>query len=203
MKSAIPFGLLLLLTVCSAASAQTGRLRQVKKNPVIQKKASDAAITTFVAFFEYVKKYEPDIVGDVKAQEKWLTKSLRKNMMDLNNAWDVHMSKNPDHKPEHPNNSSFLGVWNQPTTYSIVSARQYDYRNKDNPNAFRTVIDVFYEWGDEKDICNQYPGVRNLHSFMFVFEDGAWKLDDIYIFNDEFTTSDSLRQSFRAHPPQD
>lgn len=186
--------------MCSAASAQTGRLRQIQKNPVIQKKASDAAIAAFVAFFEYVKKDEPDIVRDAKAQEKWITKSLRKDMMDFNNAWDEYMAKNPDHKPEHPNNDSFLGVWNQPTTYSIVSARQYDYRNKENPNAFRTVIDVFYEWGDEKDICNQYPGVRGLHSFMFVFEDGAWKLDDIYIYNDEFTTSRSLRQYFRQYP---
>jgi hypothetical protein len=123
-------------------------------------------------------------------------------MMESNAAWVEYLKKHPDDKPDGPDNASFTGVWNQPTTFSIVSARQYDYRNKTNPNAFRTMIDVLYEWGNEDDLNNQYPGVRNLHTFVFIFEDGACKLDDIYIYNDEFTGTESLHQYFRNDRPQ-
>ena len=64
------------------------------------------------------------------------------------------------------------------------------------------MIDVIYVWGKEDALNNQYPGVRNLHTFIFIFEGGMWKLDDIYIFNDEFTSSESLRQHFRNDRPQ-
>lgn len=64
------------------------------------------------------------------------------------------------------------------------------------------MIVVLYEWGNEDDLNNQYPGVRNLHTFVFIFEDGSWKLDDIYIYNDEFTTAESLHQYFRNDRPQ-
>jgi hypothetical protein len=200
MKSYVVATVLMLMIASSAGVAQS-RLRQTKSNPVIQKPASKKAISTFVDFFEYVKKSEPDIVEDRQAQERWLTKGFRESMMKSNSAWVEYLKKNPDYKPGGPTNSSFTGVWNQPTTYSIVSTREYDYRDKDNPLALRTMIDVLYVWGKEKDICNQYPGVRNLHTFMFIFEDGAWKLDDIYIFNDEFTGSESLRQYFNNDRP--
>lgn len=90
---------LFLLFVCFNTYAQTGRLRQVKSGPVIQRPASARAIATFVAFFEYVKKYKPNIVEDTKAQERWLTKSLRQEMMEANAAWVKYLKKNPDDKP--------------------------------------------------------------------------------------------------------
>lgn len=192
---------ILIFILCTGVVAQ-GRLRAVKTNPVIQKPASAKALATFVAFFEYVKKDKPSIVEDRKAQQRWLSNSFRKTMMESNAAWVEYLKKNPDHKPDGPSNSSFTGVWNQPTTFSIVSTRQYDYRDQENPLALRTMIDVLYVWGNEKNINNQYPGVRNLHTFMFIFEDGAWKLDDVYIYNDEFTGSESLRQYFRTDRPQ-
>jgi hypothetical protein len=40
---------------------------------------------------------------------------------------------------------------------------------------------------------NQYPGEQSLHSFVFVFEEGTWKLDDIYTFDDEYVSPASLR----------
>ncbi|HMJ09356.1 MAG TPA: hypothetical protein VK468_10150 [Pyrinomonadaceae bacterium] len=106
------------------------------------------------------------------------------------------MRKNPGDKPEYPDNASFTGVWNQPTYYSIISARQYDYRNTTNPNSLKAIIDVLYEWGQENSLDNQYPGTRNLRSYIFIFEDGLWKLDDIYGFEDEFTSAESLRGYF-------
>lgn len=59
------------------------------------------------------------------------------------------------------------------------------------------IFDVFCGTG-----INQCPGVRNLHTFVFIFEDGAWKLDDIYIYNDEFTGTQSLYQYFQNDRPQ-
>jgi hypothetical protein len=202
MKRQITIVFLLLFISYFDAPAQNSRLSQVSKNPVIKKPASAKAISTFVALFEYVKKAKPDIVQDQKAQERWLTKTFRSEMLAFNAARVEYMKQHPTDKPEYPSNYSFLGVWNKPTTYSIVSARQYDYRNAANPNAYRTTVDVFYEWGHEDTINNQYPGVRNLHSFMFTMEDGSWKLDDIYVYNDEFTTSESLRQYFRTEHPR-
>jgi len=184
----------LIVANCVESAGQSGRLRQVRRNPVRQKLASAGARKTFVDFFEYVKKYEPDIVKDAKAQEKWLTRSLRKDLMANKAMWDAYMAKFPENKPDYPHNATFLGVWNQPTTYSIVSAREYDYRDKSNPNAYRTIVDVLYEWGHEDSMDNQYPGVRNLHSFIFIFEEGSWKLEDIYMYNDEFTGAESLKQ---------
>lgn len=201
MKSFVAATLIIHIVFCAGVAAQN-RLRQVKNNPVIQKTASVKAIATFVEFFEYVKKYKPDMVEDSKAQERWLSADFRKTMMESNAVWIEYLKKNQDHKPDGPSNSSFTGVWNQPTTYSIVSTRQYDYRDKENPRAFRTMIDVIYVWGNEANINNQYPGVRNLHTFMLIFENRAWKLDDVYIYNDEFTSSESLRQHFRTARPE-
>lgn len=194
----------IFVTLCLVGGAlgQSKRLKQVENNPVKQRPASTKAVRTFVAFFEYVKKYEPSIVDDLEAQKRWLSKSLRREMMEANAAWVEYLKKNPHDKPDGPSNSSFTGVWNQPTTYSIVSSRQYDYRNATNPSAFRTMIDVLYEWGQENDPENQYRGVRNIHTFVFIFEDGGWKLDDIYIFNDEFTSAESLYQYFSTDRPQ-
>ena len=63
------------------------------------------------------------------------------------------------------------------------------------------MIDVMYEWGKEDTEDNQYPGVRNLHTFIFIFEDGAWKLEDTYVYNDEFTRSESLHQYLSKDRP--
>ena len=125
------------------------------------KKASRSAIASLTALFAYIKKDKPDIMSDDVAQSKWLTRSLRKELKDFNIAEAEKMRLNPDDKPEYADNATFTGVWNQPTTYSIVSSRQYDYRDRNNPHAYRTIIDVLYEW-DRKDLPdNEYPGVRH------------------------------------------
>jgi hypothetical protein len=201
MKPRIAVVLLSLFLLYFDTAAQSPRLRQVKTNPVIQRPASRKAVATFVAFLKYVKNGRPDIVQDINAQERFLSRSLRKAMMDSNTRWVEYLKKHPEDKPDGPSNESFTGVWNQPTTYSIVSARQYDYRDEKNPNALRTIIDVLYVWGNEDDINNQYPGVRNLHTFILIFEDGTWKLDDIYIYSDEFASSESLWQYFTTDRP--
>lgn len=166
-------------------------MQEVENNSHAHKSAPADCFAAFKEFFEYVKKVEPDIVADEQARNRWLSKSLRQRLLDY-----AKRSGSPTENPEYPRNSFFVGVWNRPTTYSIVGSRHYDYHNRKNPNANRAVIDVLYEWGNEDSIENQYPGIKSLRSFIFVYEEDAWKLDDIYTFNDEFSSAESLSYSF-------
>ena len=82
-------------------------------------------------------------------------------------------------------NNTFIGSWDQPSTYAIVSSRRYGKR---------AVIDVLYKWGPKTN----YPGDERTTSFIFLLEDGAWKLDDIYTFRGEFVQAESLNQYLRS-----
>ena len=168
------------------------RLKETKNVVLSKRPAPPESIKAFRNFFNYVKKTKPDIVEDLDAQKRWLSKKLSKSLMDYASS-----SGSPPENPGYPSNSLFLGVWNDPTTYSIVDTRYYEYANRDNPNARRVMIDILYVWGHEETLDNQYPGVRNVRTFYFVFEDGAWKLEDIYGADDEFTRAESLLQFLR------
>ena len=86
-------------------------------------------------------------------------------------------------KPDFPGNGTFIGSWDYPTTYSIVSSRRYGNR---------AIIDVLYKWGPKTN----YPGDERTTSFIYVYEDRTWKLDDVYTFRGEFATAESLNQYF-------
>lgn len=176
---------------CAVVSSQSLRMREVENKLQVSKQAPADCVAAFREFFGYVKKREPSIVADEQAQNRWLTKRMRKAFVE-----HIKRAGKPEENHDYPSNSTFVLVWNKPTTYSIVGSRHYDFRNADNPNDNRAVIDVLYEWGNEDTIENQYPGEKQLHSFIFVFEEGVWKLDDIYTFDDEYTTTESLRNYF-------
>jgi hypothetical protein len=173
---------------CTTFSSQSSRMREVKNESQASKQAPAECLTVFREFFAYVQKLEPSIVTDERAQNRWLTRQMRKAF-----AEHIKRSGNPKENPDYPSNSTFVGVWNKPTTYSIVGSRHYDFRNKDNPNDNRAIIDVLYEWDENGSLDNQYPGEKSLYSFIFVYEDGAWKLDDFYIYDDEYIDVESLR----------
>jgi hypothetical protein len=178
------FVFILLTNSC----AEVPRMQEVENNSHALKQAPTECLSVFKEFFDYVNKGERlSIVTDEQAQTRWLSQSLRKRFVN-----HTKRSGSPTENPDYPSNRSFVGVWNLPTTYSIVGSRHYDYHNSKNPKANRVVIDVLYEWGSEDTIENQYPGIKSLRSFIFVYEDTTWKLDDIYTFNDEFSTADSL-----------
>lgn len=167
-------------------------MREVENKSQANNQASTECLATFRAFFAYVQKSEPSLVTDEKAQNRWLTESMRKAFVERANR-----PVKPDEKSDNPTNETFLNVWNRPTTYSIVGSRHYDFRNADNPNDNRTIIDVLYEWDEKTDgLENQYLGEKSLYSYIFVYEDGAWKLDDIYTYDDEYASPESLRQWF-------
>ena len=168
-------------------------IREVRVKSHVHKSAPAGCVAAFRAFFSYVQKREPSILTDERAQTRWLSRLMRKSL-----AEHVKRSGDPKENPDYPSNQTFVGVWNNPTTFSIIGSRHYDYRNPDNQDDNRAAIDVLYEWGENKDgnLDNQYPGEKSLRSFIFVHEDGAWKLDDIYTFTDEYASPGSLRGYF-------
>ena len=136
-------------------------------------------LAAFRGFFQYLQKNEPGIVRDEQAQKRWLTQELRKAL-----AQKLATFTSPADDPDYPSNNTFIGSWDQPSSYAIVASRRYGKR---------AVIDVLYKWGPKTN----YPGDERTTSFIFLLEDGAWKLDDIYTFRGEFVQAESLNQYLR------
>ena len=136
-------------------------------------------LAAFRGFFQYLQKSEPGIVRDEQAQKRWLSQELRKAL-----AQKLATFSSPADNPDYPSNNTFIGSWDQPTSYAIVASRRYGKR---------AVIDVLYKWGPKTN----YPGDERTTSFIFLLEDGAWKLDDIYTFRGEFVQAESLSQYLR------
>ena len=175
---------------CGKVTSQVSGIREVENKSHLNKQAPAECIDTFRSFFSLVQTPEQNIIADENSQKRWLSVRLQKALS--HHLKKEMFQKHPEH-PDYPNNYSFVGVWNFPTTFSIIGSRHYDYRNDDNPADNRAVIDVLYEWDTYSDgINNQYPGDKSLRSFIFVFEDGSWKLDDIYTFTDESASPGSL-----------
>ncbi len=174
-------------------SSQVPRIREIENKSHAQKQAPAECVAVFRSFFSYVLETNPSILTDKKAQNRWLSTQLRKSF-----ATHIKDSGNPKENPDYPSNRTFVGVWNLPLTFSIVGSRHYDYRNPENLDDNRAVIDVLYEWGKKEDgsVHNNYPGQKSLFSFVFVYEDGAWKIDDIYTFSDAYSRPGSLRSYF-------
>jgi len=178
--------LLGLVCVTNSCTRIVG-MREVESNQQVQKQAPAECLAVFREFFSYVQKSEPDLITDEQAQKRWLSQSLRKAL-----AHNLERFGNETNVPDYPSNQSFIGVWDDPTTYSIIGSRHYDFRNNNNPNDNRAVIDVLYEWDEVGSLDNQYAGEKSIVSFIFIYEDGAWKLDDKYRFTDEYASPGSL-----------
>ena len=184
--------ILLLVVADSCRKASVGpSSAEVKSNPSEKTEAPAECIAVFRVFFDYIRKAEPSLITDQEAQGRWLSKLFRKSLAEA-----IKRAGSPKENPDYPSNGSFVGVWSYPTSFSIIGSRHYDYRNARNPDDNRAIIDVLYEWDENGSLDNQYPGTKALKSFVFVFEDGAWKLDDVYTFSDEYASPESLRAYF-------
>jgi hypothetical protein len=176
----VPTAILLLCAsaVCAQPPSTKHAIQEVKYNARTVA-APRECLLAFREFFRYVQQQTPGIVKDEQAQKRWLTKELREALMKK-----VASFTSAEPNPDVPNNDWFIGSWDYPSTYSIMASRRYGNR---------AIIDVLYKWGPNTN----YPGDERTTSFIFLLEDGAWKLDDIYIFRGEFAQTESLTQDLR------
>jgi len=164
--------------VCAQGSSKAVIAEVKHTAPIVA--APRECLATFRDFFRYLQTSDPGIIRDEQAQKRWLTQELRKAL-----AQKLATFSSPGDDPDYPSNNTFIGSWDQPSTYAIVSSRRYGKR---------AVIDVLYKWGPKTN----YPGDERTTSFIFLLEDGAWKLDDIYTFRGEFVQAESLNQYLRG-----
>ena len=178
MKTFVSLTFILLWTAAGSAQQPSKvEIAEVKHNgPTVA--APRECLAAFRELFSYLQKNEPSIVKDEAAQQRWLTQELRKALKQK-----VATFTNPQDNPDFPGNSTFIGSWDYPSTYSIVASRRYGKR---------AIIDVLYKWGPKTN----YPGDERTTSFIFLLEDGKWKLDDVYTFRGEFFIAESLNQYF-------
>ena len=160
------------------SSLGLAQIQEVKHNapPVA---APKECLLAFRELFRYLQKKEPSIVRDEQAQKRWLTAELREALKQK-----LATFASPQDDPDFPGNGTFIGSWDYPSTYSIVSSRRYGNR---------VIVDVLYKWGPKTN----YPGDERITSFIFLLEDGTWKLDDVYTFRGKFAHTESLTQYFR------
>jgi len=170
-------GIALIIASSLVAMGQTAIVEVKHSAPATA--APRECLAAFRGFFQYLQKTEPGIVRDEQAQKRWLTQELRKVL-----AQKLATFTSPADNPDYPSNNTFIGSWDQPSSYAIVASRRYGKR---------AVIDVLYKWGPKTN----YPGDERTTSFIFLLEDGAWKLDDIYTFRGEFVQAESLNQYLR------
>jgi len=170
----------LMLIVPSAstifAQGRTKRTIAEVKSSAVAATAPKQCLLAFREFFSYLQESESNIVKDERSQKLFLSENLRKAFQQK-----IASFGNTADDPDFPGNGTFIGSWDYPTTYSVVSSRRYGKR---------AVIDVLYKWGPKTN----YPGDERTTSFIYVLEDGMWKLDDIYTFRGEFATAESLNQ---------
>lgn len=161
---------------------------EVKKQQDLNQ-APEECLNELRGLVEYLNSGQNDIVTDKTAQNNFLSVELKDSFVK-----HIIHSEQGERTCDFPSNQTFLNIWNAPTTYSVVGSRQYDFRNKKNQNLNVAIVDVLYEWSEYSDgINNQYPGNKSLHSFIFVFEENKWKLDDVYSYDGEYTSTSSLK----------
>ena len=178
MRNVYAFALLLACAGFVGAQKQSAIVEV--KHTATAVAAPRECLVAFREFFRYLQTSQPGIVRDEQAQKRWLSQDLRKAL-----AQKLATFTSPADDPDYPSNNTFIGSWDQPSTYAIVSSRRYGKR---------AVIDVLYKWGPKTN----YPGDERTTSFIFLLEDGAWKLDDVYTFRGEFVQAESLNQYLRS-----
>src|ERR1041385_7328003 len=143
--------------------------------------ASPESLLALHRFLSFIFKPNPILTKDKPAQGELLSRHVREGIEHLWQAYAKFEKDNPGYDCS-PDNDLFVGAWDYPSTYSIVGSRRYPSR---------TFIDVTYHWGPETN----YPGDERLVSYVLVFEDGKWKLDDIFASRGEYIDAKTLTAS--------
>jgi len=90
---------------CFDVSSQSWRMHEVENKSQTNRQASAETLAVFREFFAYVQTYEPSIATDEIAQNRWLTKRMRKAFVE-----HIGRSGNPEGNPDYPTNATFVLV---------------------------------------------------------------------------------------------
>lgn len=201
MKKIIYTGCFIFLSISTfmcgcrvAAQKQINANSSIINKPVVIKEIKSAnnavnqapaeCLKSFHDFFDYVQQPEPDIAKDQQAQIRFLSNKMQKAILRKIEIEDKKAKENPKDKREYPENGSFVGAWDYPTTYEIVGSRIYGEQ---------AAIDVLYKWGEN----TEYAGNERLSSFIYKREGVLCKLEDIYTFDGAYNDAESLINYFR------
>lgn len=165
------FLLLLLSTIVATAAPKA-----------LEPASPDAAVREL---FAYLIAGQGDIATDRKAQERWLTKSLRRALTSASTAATKAAKAHPNEKIDAPSNETLLAAWDKPTSFSVSAS-------KATPPTGR--VELLYTWGPKTN----YPGETRTMSVLLIQEDGAWRVDDIQSHKSKFSEEGTLRQDLRA-----
>lgn len=179
------FVFILCFALASCTKSKAEGIVESKRLNVSNTAAPEACFQVLREFLAYIFRPAPDIFHDDAAQFKFLSLSLRKGVVFRWNTYQEYIKSSET--PDIPDNGTFVGAWAYPSHYTVVGDRRYDNQ---------AVIDVLYEW---KNPEANYAGDKRLLSFVFVFEDKAWKLEDIYTFKGKFVKSSSLSEDLQQN----
>ena len=136
-------------------------------------------LSTARSLLAYLSKKKPDIGSDVSKQDQWLSDNLRNELRKKIKICEQEARRRPTDKIETPSNETFLRAWDRPSTYKVVGSRGYDGV---------AIVDVQFDWGAETN----YEGNTRIQSYIFVLENGHWKLDDVYGIREKYAGPGNL-----------
>ncbi len=142
---------------------------------------------TAQAIIEYILGDDTNIGNDRGAQDKWLSKKLKTELANNQEACRQAQKSRPTDKILLPNNNNFVHSWEKPSFFKILGTRLY------KESAF---VDVLFKWGSKQN----YAGEQRIESFIFIMENNTWKLDDVYNIRSNFSEPESLSSYLRSYP---
>jgi len=135
----------------------------------------------------YLLNEKTDIGSDRVMQSQWLSVKLRSELEKKQRACEEELKHRPMDKIISPSNNDFLLTWEPPSAYTIIGSRRY------GNIAF---VDYEFRWG----IGKQYEGNMRIQSYIFILENGNWKLDDVYSVREAFAAPGNLSNELRSRP---
>lgn len=139
------------------------------------------------SLLQYLMDANTNLSDDPEAQHRWLSQQLRQELTQSVKRCKEEAARRPDERVDIPSNDDFLSSWDHPTSYKIVGSRRY---------GDSAVVDVELRWG----LRTNYPGDKRVVAYIFRFEDGQWRLDDLYVYRAKHASPLSLSDSLRSMP---
>ena len=176
--STFALGLLLFTTTIAAAAPKCGSQAVSSPETVVQD------------FFNYLLAGKRDMATDVSAQKRCLTRELQRALATTVAATSRALKAHPDEKIDVPDNSTFLGAWDPPTTFKV---------SKSKAAQSQATVEVTLTWGPKTN----YPGEVQKRTVALTMEEGSWRIREITVHPSKFaqagTLTGELRELSRAH----